>query len=283
MNDQIADAIQYNQNEEPIVISKPTSDRLLKLERPADAMALYWFYYYTAKWQHNSTPHASNIYVMNGLKWSEGRLAQAKRELVKLGLVKTVRIRLPGSNQFGKPAIKINFIHWKPQQEQDAIPPNSPYPQKSHDMANDGQRRSTIIRERRITNSPTEERSDDVCWIQLATFLAKVVRSHRKIVTSAPKVKTWAREIRKLFTVEKVPLADIQCAMKWYINNAYSNQFVPIIECGMTFRDKYTKILAAMERDKGTPSATQHTSDDDDMPGYKGKGSELTFDEEDNV
>jgi hypothetical protein len=84
-----------------------------------------------------------------------------------------------------------------------------------------------------------------------------------------------------LSTVERIPLADIQAAMKWYANNAYSGQFVPIIECGRTFRDKYTKILAAIERDKRTNPDTQPDDDVDvGTIGRNYKGSELTKDDD---
>jgi hypothetical protein len=111
--EQTNDAIQYNKNEEPIVISKPTSDRLLQLDRPADAMALYWFYYYTAKWQHSNTPHANNHYITTGLKWTAARLTRAKNDLICLGLIEQPpRQWNPKTKHIGCPQIKINFIWW---------------------------------------------------------------------------------------------------------------------------------------------------------------------------
>lgn len=113
INDPSNDSLQYNKNEEPIVISKPTSDRLLKLDRPSDAMALYWFYYYHAKWQHTNQPYANNRYTANGLKWTNDRLMRAKKDLIKLSLIE----QLPRqwnqlTKKIGYPRIKINFVWW---------------------------------------------------------------------------------------------------------------------------------------------------------------------------
>jgi hypothetical protein len=262
MNNQIENAIQYNTNEEPIVISKPTSDKLLRLEHPGDAMALYWFYYYTAKWQHTNSPHANNLYTQEGLHWTKKRLARAKGDLIELGLIETIRTRDVNTKTFNSPLLKINFIWWN-RDKIEAIGYKKPYDTKSHRMANVPSKGNTVIGEKDLTVSPATVGPDDACFLQLAIHLSKVVLSHRKIATSSQMIKAWAREIRKVHTVAKVPLADIQAAMKWYVNNAYSSRFVPIIECGMTFRDKYAKLLAAIERDNeqfvSSLQASQHT------------------------
>jgi hypothetical protein len=143
MNNQIDDTIQYNRNEEPIVISKPTSDRLLQLERPADAMALYWFYYYTAKWQYSNTPHANNHYVTTGLKWTDDRLSRAKKDLINLGLIEQPpRQWNPKTKHIGYPQIKINFIWWDKKKMSSYSPVILP-PTKSKGVGNEPIKGST--------------------------------------------------------------------------------------------------------------------------------------------
>jgi hypothetical protein len=247
MNTQIEKAITYNTNEEPIVISKPTSDKLLKLERPSDAMALYWFYYYTAKWQHTNSPHSNNIYTQKGLRWSSGRLAKAKKDLVKLGLVETVRTWNVSTKKFDVPLLRINFIWWNKEKIK-AIPYEKQYHTKSNDIANHPLKGSTNIRKKDITNTPTADGSEDDKWDTLSGFLAKIILSTRKIATSSQKIKAWAKELKKLSTVEKVSFDRILSAMKWYSHNI-TGQYIPVIQCGKSFREKFGRLEAAMERE----------------------------------
>ena len=258
MSDKIEKAIQYNISEEPISFTKPTADRLLKLENPGDAIALYFFYYYTAKWQHTNTPHAANAYVMTGLKWSAGRLANAKRDLVTLGLVETIRTQKVGSKTFDKPMLKINFILWNKEKIK-AIDPEKPYSDKSHDMAISRERRSTIIREKDSTDTLTADGSENDQWEELASFLAKIIRTKRNIAISTRKITAWAMEIKKLSTVEGFTFPRIVTVMKWYSHN-YQGDHVPEAECGRSFRDKFLRLENAIKRSgysyKGTSASS---------------------------
>jgi hypothetical protein len=76
----------YDINQEPIVISKITSDIFLKQKHPSDLMALYWFH--TAKWQKTNKARATTSYAAKGLKWSEDRIRRTKKILIQLGLIK---------------------------------------------------------------------------------------------------------------------------------------------------------------------------------------------------
>ena len=101
----------YAVNEEPIVLSKPLMDKLLSQPRPADLIALYCFYYYTAKWQETNQPKATISYTANGLHWGEDRVRKIKKELISLGLIEGITTRGEGNRVTGH-FIKVNFI-WK--------------------------------------------------------------------------------------------------------------------------------------------------------------------------
>jgi len=100
----------YNKNEEPIVISKILSDKLLKEKNPSDLMALYWFYYYTAKWQSTNQPKASVNYVAKGLRWGEQKVRKNKKILNSLGLIEDLRDVDKNTGQTKSWYIKVNFI-----------------------------------------------------------------------------------------------------------------------------------------------------------------------------
>lgn len=96
---------------ELVIFSKQTSDVLLSQENPGDVIALYFFYYYTAKWQGTSQPKATTDYVSKGLNWSPEKVRTTKKVLSSLGLVKDIQRK----NESGKTTgwyIKLNYF-WK--------------------------------------------------------------------------------------------------------------------------------------------------------------------------
>lgn len=100
----------YEEENEPIVLSKPLFDLLLKQEKFAELIALYSFYYYTAKWQKTNTPKAVNSYVARGLQWGGDKVKKYKKQLIELGLLETVRKKNETTNQIIGHYIKVNFI-----------------------------------------------------------------------------------------------------------------------------------------------------------------------------
>lgn len=103
---------QYDVSQEPIVISKITSDILLKQKNPSDLMALYWFYYYTAKWQKSNNAKSTTSYTAKGLKWGEDKVRQVKKQLIQLELIEDIREKRGKNGKFGKCYIYVKFIWW---------------------------------------------------------------------------------------------------------------------------------------------------------------------------
>jgi hypothetical protein len=99
----------YDNNQEPIVLSKATLDRLLKEDKPGDLIALYTFYYYTAKWQGTNQARATKPYVTKGLGWGEDRYIRASKKLLELKLIETVIRKKPDGTNDGY-YIKVNFL-----------------------------------------------------------------------------------------------------------------------------------------------------------------------------
>lgn len=103
----------YDRAEEPIIISKGLSDKLLKQDNPGELMALYWFYYYTAKWQETNQPKATIKYVAQGLKTGEKKIRENKKKLIDLGLIEEIRKIDPDTKKTKGWYIKVNFIWGK--------------------------------------------------------------------------------------------------------------------------------------------------------------------------
>ena len=52
-----------------LILNKLTIDKLYQLDNAADCVALYMFYYKTAKWQPTNQIKANDEYVKKCLKW----------------------------------------------------------------------------------------------------------------------------------------------------------------------------------------------------------------------
>jgi len=74
-----------------IGITKPSIDRMLRMENPADCIALYTFYCYTRKWQHNNAVYATSDYAMTALDWGRDKFAKAKNQLKDAGFIEDIQ------------------------------------------------------------------------------------------------------------------------------------------------------------------------------------------------
>lgn len=79
-----------------LFLNKITVDRLFQLENCADCIALYVFYYKTAKWQKTNTVKANDQYVKKSLKWGISKIQKTKQTLKEHGLIDIVQRRKDG-------------------------------------------------------------------------------------------------------------------------------------------------------------------------------------------
>ena len=79
-----------------LILNKITIDRLFQLENCADCIALYVFYYKTAKWQKTDTVKANDQYVKKSLKWGISKIQKTKQTLKEHGLIDIVQRRKDG-------------------------------------------------------------------------------------------------------------------------------------------------------------------------------------------
>ena len=76
-----------------LILHKATIDKLFQLENSADCIALYVFYYKTAKWQKTNVIKASDEYVKKCLKWGNEKIRKTKQTLKENGLINIVQAR----------------------------------------------------------------------------------------------------------------------------------------------------------------------------------------------
>ena len=83
-------------SEELLILNKYTIEKLFKLDNCVNCIALYIFYYKTAKWQKTNTIKATDLYVKKCLKWGNDKIKQTKKTLKENGLIEIVQRRDKG-------------------------------------------------------------------------------------------------------------------------------------------------------------------------------------------
>ena len=91
-----------------LILNKTTIDTLMELDNCADCIALYVFYYKTAKWQKTNQVKASDEYVKKCLKWGRDKIAKTKSTLKENGLIEIVQTRK--DNKISGWYIKVGYL-----------------------------------------------------------------------------------------------------------------------------------------------------------------------------
>lgn len=98
---------------ELVILTKQTLDIFLKQENPSELIALYTFYYYTAKWQHTNQIKCTTDYVAKGLHWNKHKVIRVKKQLLAFGLIEDARIVDETTKKVTGYYIKMNYIFKK--------------------------------------------------------------------------------------------------------------------------------------------------------------------------
>ena len=76
-----------------LVIDRRTVAHLFELENCSDCVALYIFFYKTAKWQGTKSIKANDLYIRKCLNWGAKRVTTTKKLLEDAGLIRQVAKR----------------------------------------------------------------------------------------------------------------------------------------------------------------------------------------------
>ena len=83
----------YDIESEPIIISQSLLNIIFKQEHPEDVLAVYIFYYRTAKYQKTNQVWCTVGFISNGIKISENRVREARKILLELNLIEDLQQR----------------------------------------------------------------------------------------------------------------------------------------------------------------------------------------------
>jgi hypothetical protein len=102
---------------------------------------------------------------------------------------------------------------------------------------------------RRGKRAPTPDR-----YLALAALLASEI-GRRGALQRPPSKAEWAAHLYKLESLDGVPAALIEETVRWYAANM-GKDYVPTALSGRGFRKKWDQILAAVERSREAPTAS---------------------------
>lgn len=99
------------------------------------------------------------------------------------------------------------------------------------------------------TRTDNDKRNISVatCFEKQAERLADIVTGLKNIKVTGQKIASWAKSFEQLNRIEGVAIERIDDALDWYSKHA-GEEFIPVIESGSSFREKFTKIEAAQKR-----------------------------------
>jgi hypothetical protein len=84
-------------------------------------------------------------------------------------------------------------------------------------------------------------------YIPLARTLSKIAKKRKRYKHPYKIIKGWATHFRQLVEINKVSVDRIEDVLDWYSKH-YNDPWVPVADAGITFREKFTRLEDAMER-----------------------------------
>lgn len=262
--------LQIDVNEEPIVISKVTMDLLMKEKNFSDLLGLYCFYYYTAKWQNNNQVFALNSYSAKKLHCSDRKIKRLRKTLIDLGLIKSITTKDSDGTITGH-YVRIKFIWAKPdennvhQAESVQRDKNAPGGKMAYHIPITNKENIPKTNNKNII-VPSDDFGPHILSIKerneryfpLAKKLSEIINQKIKITHTKKQLGEWANDFRILREQNDVQFKRMKSALDWLEENLF-DKFTPVIQSGNSFRLKFEKLEAAMERSK-TPYQNKPSS-----------------------
>lgn len=93
-----------------VILTKQTLDIFLRQKNPSELIALYTFYYYTAKWQQTNQIKCTSSYVAKGLHWRRNKVIKVRKQLLEMGLIEDIRRVDAKTRKFVGYYVKMNYV-----------------------------------------------------------------------------------------------------------------------------------------------------------------------------
>lgn len=285
---------------EPIVIHPSIFDLCISQPNGGGFLyVLYSFYYKTARWQKTNQPKCTNSFVTNFLKCDRKTVIKYKKILIELGLIRPIK-KIGKNGQIVGHFIHVNYVwnkdtvrgfNHRPIQHPDdvssnkiTIGPSDPPVDgvglkclksgkgNALSFKNNIEKKEKTLHGKRQKREELEISKDKkyLKYIPLAKKLSKIIKSQKNINHTLPQLKSWANEMLRLERDNKIPIERMEDAMDWY-EMAVGGEYIPVIESGKSFREKFIKIENAIERSKTIYKKPQQSKNLSQSRTFRGK------------
>jgi len=223
---------EFKLEENLIILSAPTIQAILKEKNPADILALYAFYYYTAKWQKTNQAYASISFTKKALHLGEDRISKATKALIRLKLIERIEDR-DENGRIARYYIKINYIWCKDTLDrypQKPVGEDIPLPEIDGTGNQEGNALSVNnIIYSKVKTLPSKEK--DTIHKDIGELFSYYKKQFLDKVSNTPPVFNWgaceklARPLMKDLGLEHMKhLVDVYMRTRdqFYVDNAYS-------------------------------------------------------------
>ena len=131
--------------------------------------------------------------------------------------------------------------------------------------------KSFSVADKKINGNASIKNVTTSPYFKLAKKLSNIIHTKKNIVHTTIQIKAWSEEFRKLHTVNKVDVIRQKAILKWY-KKAIGGDYIPVVESGKSFREKFTKLEDAMNRKE----ISNNTYKSDITTGFGNSGFKLT-------
>ena len=195
----------------------------------------------------SATAFPSTVRLASDLGVSRYRVFDYIKELEHLGLLETTR--RDGRTSVYKPVADVQPVA-NPQPVADTHG-------TSGESATDAVADVPPVRERQLRDTARQRSLPADCLALTDELIAHVTRTRDINVTGAKRGK-WAEEVDKLERLDGVDYARQRRVLEWYVAQE-SSQYLVVVECGSTWREKFTRVEGAMQREASADTADDTT------------------------
>lgn len=185
--------MEYDVSDEPIVMSKALLDLFYSQDEPFELMALYSFYYYTAKWQKTNQIKATFSFTKNKCGWGKEKLHRIKNKLEDLKLIENITIKKNG--KITGHYLKVSFI-WRKITVKQLV--NSTLPETGS-VENDSTLPDSHRVEKRDTNALSSNKLNSLNTVK-DTIVEKSIIAKKVKTKELPKINPMMDRVVQLMT-----------------------------------------------------------------------------------
>jgi hypothetical protein len=218
-----------------IILSKQTIDKILKQKNPSDLIGLYCFYYYTAKWQKTNIIKCTTGYVSKGLNWTKERVINTKKELKSMGLIEDKQTKNDKGQIIGW-YIKVNYI-WKKEtiKSQRVVEPESGFTQRVDKQD------TNALSANKLNALNTNNKKGNTSVNHLIDLFKEINPSYKKIYSNT----TQRKALENL--VKEHGEEDIKKILQ-FLPTILKEKYAPVITTPVELENKLGKLQAYIQK-----------------------------------